>query len=478
MIGKNLIDGQWRNSDRTFTTLNPSDLNEVVGTYAQASAGQVEEALAAARRAQTAWGASNIQWRADLLRKIGDEIAHSATNLGRMISREEGKTAAEGLAEVTRSAQVFHYFAGEVLRRPGQFLASLRDGHNVIVSHDPLGTVALITPWNFPLALPAWKTAAALSCGNAVVIKPSEYAPGVVLMLGQILMNAGVPPGVFNIVMGDGAELGQTLVQNADGVSFTGSTPTGRLILQQAAVSMTKAQLELGGKNPLVILDDAEIDAAVAVAVEGTFMATGQRCTSSSRLIVTRKIHDAFVERLAAAVSALRVGHAFDTQSQMGPVATGAQLKKNLYFIERAKQEGAECVAGGGVIDARTPGHFMAPTLFIGTRNDMHLNREEVFGPVAGVIRVEDFDEALAVALDCELALSSGICTTSLRSAERFRRASRAGLVVINSPTAGIEYHAPFGGRTPSGFGIRELGSTAGDFFTESKTTYINHGVV
>jgi alpha-ketoglutaric semialdehyde dehydrogenase len=478
MIGKNLIDGQWRASDRTFTTLNPSDTNDVVGNYAQASIGDVEEAFAAARRAQPAWAAGNLQARVDLLHQVGAALLARAAELGALISREEGKTLPEGIAEVKRAAQVFHYFAGEALRHPGQFLPSLRDGHNIFVSYEPLGTVALITPWNFPLALPAWKTAAALCCGNSVVLKPSEFCPGVVLALGKILIDAGLPNGVFNIVMGDGRELGQTLVQSADGVSFTGATPTGRAILLQAAATMTKTQLELGGKNPLIVLDDADLDIAVAVALDGTFMATGQRCTSSSRLIVTRKIHDAFVERLAAAVAAIRVGHAFDSTSQIGPVATLAQLQKNLNFIARAKADGAECIAGGGIVEGRTPGHYLAPTLFVGTRNDMHLNREEVFGPVAGIIKVENCDEAIAVALDCELALSSGICTTNLRSAERFRRASRAGLVAINTPTAGIEYHAPFGGRMPSGFGIRELGSAASDFFTEGKTTYINHGVI
>jgi aldehyde dehydrogenase (NAD+) len=478
MIGKNLIDGEWRDSARTFSTLNPSDTNEQAGTYAQASIGDVEEAFAAARRAQPGWAAGNLQTRVDLLHKVGDALLAAATELGTLISREEGKTLPEGIAEVKRAAQVFHYFAGEALRHPGQFLPSLRDGHNIFVSYEPLGTVALITPWNFPLALPAWKTAAALCCGNSVVLKPSEFTPGAVLALGKILIDAGLPNGVFNILMGDGRELGPALVQRANGVSFTGATPTGRAILQQAAITMTKTQLELGGKNPLIVLDDADLDIAVAVALDGTFMATGQRCTASSRLIVTHKIHDAFVERLAKAVAALRVGHAFDADSQIGPVATAAQLQKNLHFIDRAKRDGAECVAGGERIECRTPGHYLAPTLFIGTRNDMHLNREEVFGPVAGIIKVDDCDEAIAVALDCELALSSGICTTNLTAAERFRRASRAGLVAINTPTAGIEYHAPFGGRTPSGFGVRELGTSASDFFTEGKTTYINHGVI
>lgn len=477
MKGKHLIDGQWREGCGTTQTVSPSDLDEHVGTYAIADTGLAEEALAAARQALPSWSRGNIQQRADLLRNAGDLLHGRAESIGLLLSREEGKTRAEGIAEAKRAAQVFHYFAGDVLRQNGQFLNGLRDGHSVIVSQEPLGVIALITPWNFPLAVPAWKTAAALAHGNTVVLKPSEFAAGCTVLLAEILMEAGLPNGVFNLLLGDGRRLGETLVSGADGVSFTGGNEGGRHILQTCARHMTKAQLELGGKNPLVVMDDADLDLAVQVALDGCFFQTGQRCTASSRLIVTRRIHDAFVDRLSTRVKALRVGHALDADTQIGPVATAPQLDKDLSFIARAREEGAECVAGGERITGRTRGHYLAPTLFIGTHNAMHLNQHEVFGPVVGVIQVEDFDEALATSLDCEYALTAGICTTDLRTAERFRRNARAGMVMINTPTAGVEYHAPFGGRKPSGFGARELGAGSAEFFTEGKTTYINHGV-
>jgi acyl-CoA reductase-like NAD-dependent aldehyde dehydrogenase len=477
MKGQHLIDGQWRDGGATAETRSPSDLDEVVGTYAQGGKAEAQEAIHAARRALPGWAALNIQVRADILRKVGDSIIARSAEIGTLLAREEGKTRREAIGEAQRAAQVFHYYAGEVVRHPGQFLNSLRDGHSIFVSYEPVGVVSLITPWNFPIAVPAWKVAAALAYGNTCVLKPSEFAPGCAVLLGRILVDAGVPRGVFNLVLGDGRLLGETLVTHADGVSFTGSTPTGRLILKLAAPTMTKVQLELGGKNPLVILDDAELDNAVTVALQATWGQTGQRCTGSERLIVTRGIHDEFVERLRKQVAALRVGHALDENTEIGPVATAPQLAKNLAFIERARQDGAELAAGGKTVEARSPGHYLAPTLFVGTTNSMHLNREEIFGPVAGVIKVDDIDEAIAVARDCELALSSGICTTSIRSAERFRRASTAGLVMINAPTAGIEYHVPFGGRAPSGYGGREQGTAGAEFFTEMKTTYLNHGV-
>jgi aldehyde dehydrogenase (NAD+) len=478
MIGRLLIDGRWRDGVATTLTFNPSDLGEQVGSYAVADIGLAEEALAAARQALPAWSRGNIQQRADLLRKVGDLLETRSASIGELLAREEGKLRADGVAEARRAAQVFHYFAGDVLRQSGQFLPGLRDGHNVIVSQEPLGVVTLITPWNFPLAVPAWKTAAALAYGNTVVLKPSEFAPGCAVLLAELLVEAGLPNGVFNLLLGDGRALGETLVKGADGVSFTGGNVGGRQILQQAAQSMTKAQLELGGKNPLIVLDDADLDQAVQIALDGCFFQTGQRCTASSRLIVTHKIHDAFVDALAKRVGQLRVGHALDADTQIGPVATAPQLAKNLQFIAGAKQDGAECVAGGTLVECRTQGHFLAPALFTGTHNGMQLNREEVFGPVVGVIRVADFDAALATSLDCDYALTAGICTNDLRKAEQFRRATRAGMAMINTPTAGIEYHAPFGGRKPSGFGARELGGGSAEFFTEGKTSYINHGTI
>jgi acyl-CoA reductase-like NAD-dependent aldehyde dehydrogenase len=476
--GRLLIDGRWQDSERWEPKRSPSDLSDLIGHYAWASVAQAEEALAAARRALTTWSRSNPQLRSDMLRKAANAIYERADALGVVLAREEGKILKDARGEAIRAAQIFHYYSGECLRHAGGFFPSLRNGFNIIVDFEPVGVVALITPWNFPFAVAAWKIAAALAYGNTVVFKPSEITPGCAIAFTEILIEVGVPSGVFNLVMGSGVELGDALIAGADAVSFTGATPTGRTVLERAAKSMTKVQLELGGKNPLVVLDDADLDQAVEVALDGAFNQTGQRCTASSRLIVTRGIHDVFVERLTNKVRAIRVGHALEPTSDIGPVANEAQLAKDMRYVAEAKQEGAELMFGGERLERLTNGYYLAPALFVNTTNTMRLNREEIFGPVAAVIRVDDLDEAIAIARDADYALSSAICTRSLAAAEQFRRASRAGMVVVNAPTSGAEYHVPFGGRPPSGFGAREQGAAAADFFTESKTIYVNHGVV
>jgi acyl-CoA reductase-like NAD-dependent aldehyde dehydrogenase len=476
--GRLLIDGRWQDSGRWEPDRNPSDLSDLIGHYAWASVAQAEEALAAARRALKNWSRSNPQLRSDVLRKAANAIYDRADALATLLAREEGKILKDAKGEAIRAAQIFHYYSGESVRHPGGFFPSLRDGINVIVDYEPVGVVALITPWNFPLATPAWKIAAALAYGNTVVFKPSEVTPGCAVALSEILIEAGVPPSVFNLVMGSGAELSDTLIAGADAVSFTGATATGRTVLERAAKTMTKVQLELGGKSPLVVLDDADLDQSVQVAYEGAFPQTGQRCTASSRLIVTRGIHDAFVERLTKKVMAVRVGHALEPSSDIGPVATEAQLAKDLRYVAGAKQDGAELLCGGERLERPTEGYYLAPALFANTTNSMRLNREEIFGPVAAVIRVDNVEEAIAVARDADYALSSAICTRSLAAAEQFRRASRAGMVVVNAPTSGAEYHVPFAGRRPSGYGAPEQGMAAAEFFTEIKTTYVNHGVI
>lgn len=478
MKGRNFIDGRWRDAELSLSTHSPSDLDEMVGQYAPAGVPEAEEALAAARKAQPGWRAFNMQARADILRRVGDALYARAEEIGALLSREEGKALREGIGEVQRAAMVFHYYSAEVVRHPGHWYESMRAGHNIIVSYEPVGVILAITPWNFPVAIPAWKVAGSIAYGNTVILKPSEFTPGCAVVLAEILEQAGLPAGVFNLLLGDGRAIGQTLIDGADAVTFTGATPTGRRILQMAAPTMTKVQLELGGKNPFIVLDDADIDIAVEAAAQGTWGQTGQRCTGSERIIVTQGIHDAFVERLTKAVSSFKVGHALDAETQIGPVATRPQFEKNMDFIARGKAEGAELAVGGTTIEARTRGHYFAPALFVNTKNSMQLNREESFGPIASVIKVADFDEAIAVAKDCELALSSGIATTSLKTAERFRRESTAGMVMINTPTAGLEYHVPFGGRAPSGYGGREQGAASAEFFTEMKTSYINHGVI
>lgn len=478
MIGSSYIGGCWRESGRTSSTSNPSDLSETVGQYAVADASDARDALAAARDALPGWKRFNMQMRSDLLRKVGDALYARSSEIGELLAREEGKVLRDGVAEAVRAAQVFHFYAGEVVRNPGQWYNSMRDGHNIVVTSEPVGVVAAITPWNFPIAIPAWKVAAALAYGNTVVLKPSDMAPGCVVMLAQLFAEAGLPAGVFNLVLGPGRELGTILVQGADAVTFTGGTATGRNVLRAAAEAMTKTQLELGGKNPFIVIDDADLDVAVEAAAQGSFGQTGQRCTGSERIIVTRGIHDAFVDRLLDRVAKFKVGHALAPDTDLGPVANQPQFDQNLGFVARARAEGAEVAFGGGPVEAETRGLFFAPTVLLKADNGMASSREESFGPIASVIMVEDLDEAIAVANDSEYALSSGIATTSLKSAEYFRRESKAGLVMVNTPTAGLEYHVPFGGRPPSGCGGREAGTAAAEFFTESKTAYINHGVI
>lgn len=454
--------------------VNPSDTRDIVGEYAEASADEVAQAVAAAREAFPAWSATTASQRAVLLDRIGSEILLRAEELGRLLAREEGKTLPEAVGEATRAGQLFRYFAAEAVRLGGETGASTRPGISVEVTREPLGVFALITPWNFPLAIPAWKLAPALAFGNCAVLKPSEFTPASALALKDIADRAGLPPGVFGLVNG-GAGPGTALVESAgvDGISFTGSVATGRAIAIRGAARMARLQLEMGGKNPLVVLEDADLETAVNCAVNGAFFSTGQRCTASSRLIVTTAIHDRFVEKLVERMRGLRVDHALQEGTDIGPAIHEAQLEKNLRYVEIGRSEGARRVQGGERLTRETPGWYMAPALFIDTHPAMRINREEIFGPIATILRVRDAEEALAVANDTEFGLSAGICTTSLKWATHFRRHAQAGLVMVNLPTAGLDHHLPFGGRKASSYGPREQGGAACEFYTQGKTAYI-----
>lgn len=469
----NLIAGDWLPGDHLSENRNPSDLSDLIGLYAAATAQDVDRAAQAAAAALPGWAAQGPQARADLLDRIAAGIDAAATEIGTMLAREEGKVLPEAVAEVRRAAQIFRFFAGETLRIGGEALPSTRPGVDVEVTREPVGVVGLITPWNFPAAIPAWKIAPALACGNAVLLKPAEMVPGTAHMLARIIHGAGCPPGIFNLVMGPGSVVGRAMVEHPliAALSFTGSVPTGRALARAAAEGMKKVQLEMGGKNPMVVLDDADLDLAVAACLNGAFFSTGQRCTASSRLIVQAGIHDAFVERLAAAMQALRVGPALAESSQIGPVASAPQLGSNLEYVALAATEGCE-VIGGERLNGPTDGYFQRPALFLGAHNRMRVAREEIFGPCAAVIRVADFDEALAVANDSEFGLSAGICTGSLKHARAFRRGARAGMVMVNLPTAGVDYHVPFGGTKGSSHGPREQGRHAVEFYTTVKTAY------
>ncbi len=471
----NYIDGQWVTGKHYQANINPSDLSDVIGEYAQADASQVEAAIAAARKAFPAWSTSGIQARADALEKVGLEILARREELGNLLAREEGKTLPEAIGEVARAGNIFKFFAGECLRQAGETLQSVRPGVSVEVTREPLGVIGLITPWNFPIAIPAWKIAPALAYGNCVVIKPADLVPGCAWAIAEIISRAGFPAGVFNLVMGKGREVGEAIVNDkrVDGVSFTGSVGVGRGIAATCVGRQAKVQLEMGGKNPQIILDDADLNTAVELATQSAFYSTGQRCTASSRIIVTEGIYDRFVEAMIERIKKIKVGSALEQGVDVGPVVSQAQLDQDLKYIEIGKQEGARLAVGGERVSCGTEGYYLAPTLFVDSTADMRISREEIFGPVANVVKVKDYDEALAMANDTEFGLSAGICTTSLKYANHFKRHSQAGMVMVNLPTAGVDYHVPFGGRKGSSYGPREQGRYAQEFYTTVKTTYI-----
>ncbi|MER7167540.1 aldehyde dehydrogenase family protein [Micromonospora sp. NPDC000207] len=468
----NLVDGEWVDGERRPNT-NPARPDEMVSEYAQADPGTVRAAIEAARRAQPGWARQPVAERMGLLDRIGTAILARVEELAVLLAREEGKLLAEARGEVTRAGQTFRYYAHQLLQPTGEVYASTRPDVHAEVRRRPLGVVGIITPWNYPLAIPAWKVAPALAYGNTVVLKPADLVPASAGELARIVVDAGAPPGVFNMVLGEGRVVGEELLTSTaiDGISFTGGTTTGAHVARECIEHGNKRfQLEMGGKNPLVVLDDADLDVAVGCALDGSFFSTGQRCTASSRLIVQAGIHDRFVAALAAATDALRVGDPLDPDSQLGPVASSGQLRQNLDYVRVGVDEGATVVAGG--THRPEDGQFMRPTLLTGARSDMRVAREEIFGPVSCVVRVDDLDEAVDVANDTPYGLSAGIVTTSLRAAELFKRDARAGIVSVNLPTAGTELHLPFGGTGASNHGPREQGGYARDFYTVPVTCY------
>ena len=474
---KNYIGGEWADGPRASRNINPSDTDDVVGEYAQADAGQTRSAIAAARQAFSAWSLSTPQQRFDILDAVGTEILARRAELGDLLAREEGKTMPEAIGEVQRAGNIFKFFAGEALRPGGETMPSVRPGVGVEITREPLGVVGIITPWNFPIAIPAWKIAPALAYGNCVVIKPADLVPGSVWALAEILSRSGLPQGVFNLVMGRGAEVGAVLLEDSrvDAITFTGSVATGQRVAQACVSRMAKFQLEMGGKNPMIVLDDADLGVAVNCAVNSGFFSTGQRCTASSRLIVTDAIHDRFVAAMAERMKTLKVDDARKAGTDIGPVVDQSQLRQDLDYVGIAQAEGATLAFGGEAVERNAdgrPGFYMKPALITETTSEMRINREEVFGPVVSVLRARDYEHALALANDTPFGLAAGIATTSLKYATHFKRHSQAGMVMVNLPTAGVDYHVPFGGRKGSSYGPREQGRYAAEFYTTVKTAY------
>jgi len=473
-LHRNLIGGEWIGTEGA-ENINPSNTDEVVGVYAQAGSDDAKAAIAAAKAAFPAWSRTGIYERHLILRRAADEIFARKKELGSLLSREEGKTLAEGIGETVRAGQIFDFFAGEALRLTGETVPSVRPGVNVEITREPVGVIGIITPWNFPIAIPAWKIAPALCYGNTVVVKPSELVPGCAWALADILHRAGLPDGVLNLVMGQGSIVGQAMLDSPDikAISFTGSQATGDKVALASLKHRRKFQLEMGGKNPLVVLDDADLDVAVDCAVNGSFFSTGQRCTATSRLIVTEGIHDAFVAALKERTEALVIDNAMKEGTHIGPVVDGSQLKQDIEYVGIGEKEGAKLLFGGERVQRGAPGFYLSPAIFTEATNQMRISREEIFGPVVSVIRVKDYEEALATANDTEFGLSSGICTTSLKYASHYKRNAEAGMVMVNLPTAGVDFHVPFGGSKGSSYGPREQGSYAAEFFTTVKTAYV-----
>ncbi|MEZ9407828.1 aldehyde dehydrogenase family protein [Vibrio sp. 10N.261.52.C11] len=468
------IGGEWQAGVSTVANINPSDISENIGNFAQASAEQVQQAISAAKHAQPEWEKTPIERKQAVLQAIGDELIARCDELGTLLSREEGKPFAEGRGEVYRAGQFFQYFAAEVLRQIGDNADSVRPGVSVEVTREAVGVIGIISPWNFPTATAAWKIAPALAFGNSVIWKPANLTPASAVALTEIIHRQGIPAGTFNLVLGSGSTVGDALINSKEvnGVSFTGSVDTGRKVAAATAPNFVRCQLEMGSKNALVIADDADIQTAVDATIAGSFSGAGQKCTASSRLVVMDSIHDQYVEALIKRMSELKVGHALEEGVFMGPVVDGNQLEANLGWVEKARQSGGELAFGGERLSMKHEGFYMSPTLFLNTKNDWEVNQEEVFAPMASVIRVADLEEAIATTNDTRFGLTGGIITQSLRTSAMFKQQAQTGCVMVNLPTAGTDYHVPFGGRKESSFGPREQGQYAKEFYTVVKTAY------
>jgi len=468
------IGGKQVSAPGALESINPSNTQEVIAKFPDGSPEDVNKAVEAARTAQPGWASSSPEVRSDILDKAGSLIMERKEVIGKLLAREEGKTLPEAIGETARAARIFKYFAGEALRRHGQNLESTRPGVEVQTYREAVGVYGLITPWNFPIAIPAWKMAPALAFGNTVVLKPANPTPATAHALVSILHEAGAPAGVVNMVLGRGI-VGDALSKHPDvnGVSFTGSQGVGSKVALAAVTRQARVQMEMGGKNPLVVMDDAEFDRAVQIAVDGGYFATGQRCTASSRVFVQAGIYDKFIAAVAERAKALKVGDALDPTTQMGPAVTDTQLAGNLKYVDIALKEGGRLLAGGtDPLKLSNQGYYMSPTLIVDTKAGDTINQEEVFGPVVSVVKFNTYEEALELCNAGNFGLSAGIVTTSLKYARHFQRNVKAGMVMINLPTAGVDYHVPFGGQRGSSYGQREQGFSAVEFFTQIKTAY------
>lgn len=481
MIFRSYIDGKWSESTsaRAVPNINPANINDVIGEVRLAGGDEARKAVEAAYNAFKAWKATPAPARGRIIARAARLMEDHREELAQLLTREEGKTIAESRGELARAINVVEFCAGESRRMTGETIPSELPSNFAYTIKEPHGVVACITPWNFPVAIPAWKIAPALVAGNTVVLKPATLTPATAVRLVEIFTEAGVPPGVLNLVLGSGSEAGDAIVDHpaVRAVSFTGSNEVGIALYQKAAARGIPVQAEMGGKNPVVVLEDADMDLAVESAAQGAFGSTGQRCTATSRAVVVDRIADEFVEKIVAKARGIVLGDGSDPRSAVGPSVDEKQFRTVLKYIDIGREDGAELLCGGKRAegDGLENGYFIEPTVFDRVTPDMRIAREEIFGPVLSVLRVKDFDEAMAVANDSEYGLSSSIFTNDANYIYRFIDEIETGMTHINSPTTGGEAHIPFGGIKATGIGAREQGSTSLDFYTELKVVYVDY---
>jgi aldehyde dehydrogenase (NAD+) len=472
------IDGQWISAadGATFDNQNPAQPDEIVGRFASATTHDAKRAIAAARQSAASWAATPAPNRGAILFEASKLIEARTDELATTLTREEGKTQAEATGEVTRARDILRYYAGEGWRMGGDVLPSNVTGELLYTRREPLGVIGIITPWNYPIAIPAWKMAPALAYGNSVVFKPASHAPLVGLMLVEALVDAGLPDGVVNLLTGSGSIVGEALVTSpdVDGISFTGSRSVGASIYTRAVKNMTRVQLEMGGKNPLIILRDADLDLAIRLAIKGGFGVTGQACTATSRVIVEEAIADAFAEALVEATRALRVGDGLEADTDMGPAVDQGQMNTDLKYVEIGREEGARLLTGGE--PAKSAGFFVQPTVFDAVEPQMRIAQEEIFGPIVGIIRASDAADALQKANAIGYGLSASVVTQDLHQAMAFANGLEAGVVKVNEATTGLALQAPFGGfKDSSANTFKEQGQAAIEFYTRIKTVYLGY---
>jgi acyl-CoA reductase-like NAD-dependent aldehyde dehydrogenase len=481
-IFKNYIGGQWvaASAGKLSEDRNPADTTEVLGLFQSSGQEDVEQAIEAASAAFPSWAAMPAPKRGQILFRAAQIIESRSEEMARTLTQEEGKTLAESRGEVLRAVELFRYYAGEGRRLNGETFPSEAPKTFLYTFRVPLGVVAIVTPWNFPIAIPAWKMAPALIAGNTVVFKPASLTPLIALRLVECLAEAGLPAGVLNLVTGSGGAVGDALVSHPKvaAVSFTGSCEVGTAVRRLAASHTNRIQLEMGGKNPLVVLDDADLEMAADIAAVGGFGLTGQACTAGSRVIVTEKVADQFTALLVERAKSIRVGNGLEAGVRMGPAVSDGQLNTDLGYIHIGKEEGAELLYGGRRLEGGPydRGYFIEPAVFANVRPSMRIAQEEIFGPVISVLRAGDFDEAVEIANGVKFGLVAGICTRSLNKAFAFAEVAQAGVIKVNKPTTGLELQVPFGGIKDSSSGTyKEQGKAAIDFYTTTKTVYVDY---